>query len=75
MDVCVYSVFVLFCVGSGLATGYHSSKESYQPSISVRLRNLLRGGQGPIWAAEPLKKKKFIFAIRNARKVFEFIME
>jgi hypothetical protein len=27
-------------------------------SISVRLRNLIRGGQGPIWARAPLKKKK-----------------
>jgi hypothetical protein len=27
-------------------------------SISVRLRNLIRGGQGPIWAGAPLKKKK-----------------
>jgi hypothetical protein len=34
----------------------HSSKESYQPSISVRLRNLIRGGQGTILAAAPLKK-------------------
>jgi hypothetical protein len=32
----------------------HSSKESYQLSISVRLRNLIRGDQGPIWAAAPL---------------------
>jgi hypothetical protein len=24
-------------------------------SISVRLRNLIRGGQGPIWARAPLK--------------------
>jgi hypothetical protein len=36
----------------------HSSKESYQLSISVRLRNLIRGGQGPIWARALLKKKK-----------------
>jgi hypothetical protein len=36
----------------------YPSKESYQPSISVRLRNLIRGGQGPIWVASPLKKKK-----------------
>jgi hypothetical protein len=36
----------------------HSSKESYQLSISVRLRNLIRGGQGPIWPAAPYKKEK-----------------
>jgi hypothetical protein len=42
MFVCVYSVFVLSCVGSGLATADHSSKESYQLSISVRLRNLIK---------------------------------
>jgi hypothetical protein len=35
----------------------HSSKESYQLSISVRLRNLIRGGQGPIWAGAPYKKR------------------
>jgi hypothetical protein len=34
----------------------HSSKEFYQPSISVRLRNLIRG-QSPIWARAPLKMK------------------
>jgi hypothetical protein len=27
-------------------------------SISVRLRNLIRGGLDPIWAAAPYKKKK-----------------
>jgi hypothetical protein len=36
----------------------HSSKESYQLSISVRLRNLIRGGQGPIWAAAPLEEEQ-----------------
>jgi hypothetical protein len=36
----------------------HSSKESYHLSISVRLRNLIRGGQGPTWAAEPLEKEE-----------------
>jgi hypothetical protein len=45
MLVCVYSMFV-FCVSSGLATG----RESYQLCIWVRLRNLIRGGLGPIWA-------------------------
>jgi hypothetical protein len=54
MFVCVYSVFVLSCISSGLATADHSSKESYQLSISVRLRNLIRGGLGPTWAGEPL---------------------
>jgi hypothetical protein len=27
-------------------------------SISVTLRNLIRGGQGPIWAAAPRRRKK-----------------
>jgi hypothetical protein len=54
MFVCVYSVFVLSCVGKALRRADHSSKESYQLSISVRLRNLIRGGQGSIWAAAPL---------------------
>jgi hypothetical protein len=38
----------------------HSSKEFYQSSIRVRLRNLIREGQGPIWAAAPYKKKKIL---------------
>jgi hypothetical protein len=59
MFVCVYSVFVLSSVGSGLAD--HSSKESYQPSRSVRLWNLIRGGLGPTWAGAPYKKKKNIY--------------
>jgi hypothetical protein len=60
MFVSVYSVFVLSCVGSGLATGRSLVQGVLQPSISVRLRNLIRGGQGPIWAAAPYKKKKKI---------------
>jgi hypothetical protein len=58
MFVCVYSVFVLFCVGSGLRRADHSSKESYQLFVSVRLRNLIRGGQGPIWAGAPLEDEE-----------------
>jgi hypothetical protein len=27
-------------------------------SISVRLRNLIRGGQGPIWAGAPLEEEE-----------------
>jgi hypothetical protein len=37
MFFCVYSVFVLSCVGSGLATGWSPSKQSYR--LSVRLKN------------------------------------
>jgi hypothetical protein len=54
MFVCVYSVFVLSCVSSGLQRADHSSKESYQLSISVTLRNLVRGGLSPTWAGAPL---------------------
>jgi hypothetical protein len=36
----------------------HPFKESYELSISVRLRNLVRGGLGPIWAEVPLKKNE-----------------
>jgi hypothetical protein len=28
-------------------------------SISVRLRNLIRGGLGPTWAGEPLNNNNF----------------
>jgi hypothetical protein len=35
-----------------------SSKESYQLSISERLRNLIRGSQGPTWAAAPLEEEE-----------------
>jgi hypothetical protein len=37
MSVCIYSAFVLYCVGSGLAMGWSPSKESYR--LSIRLRN------------------------------------
>jgi hypothetical protein len=37
-------------------------------SVSVRLRNLLRGGQGPIWAGAPLKKKKKIEMAEKCRE-------
>jgi hypothetical protein len=51
----------------------HSSKESYRLSISVRLRNLIRGGQGPIWAGVPVKKKKkkrlFMYALPVAEVI------
>jgi hypothetical protein len=33
MSVCVYSVFVLFCVGNSLVTGWSPSKESYRLCI------------------------------------------
>jgi hypothetical protein len=42
------SLFALFLLAD------HSSKESYRLSISVRLRNLARGGLGPIWAASAI---------------------
>jgi hypothetical protein len=58
MFFCFYSVFVLSCVGSALRRADHSSRESYQLSVSVRLRNLIRGGQGPKWAGASYKKKK-----------------
>jgi hypothetical protein len=41
MFVCVYSVFLLSCVVAALRRADHWSKESYQLSISVRLRNLI----------------------------------
>jgi hypothetical protein len=50
------SILLLCCpvYVAALRRADHSSKESYQPSISVRLRNLVRGGLGPIWAEAPL---------------------
>jgi hypothetical protein len=36
--VCVYSVFVLFSVGSGLATDWSPIQESYR--LSVKLKEL-----------------------------------
>jgi hypothetical protein len=44
MSVSVYSVFVLFCVDSGLATSWSPFKESYR--LCIRLRNW-KSGQGP----------------------------
>jgi hypothetical protein len=45
---------MLSCVGRGLCDELITSpEESYRVSNSVWLRNL-KGGQGPIWAVEPL---------------------
>jgi hypothetical protein len=46
MDVCVclFCVFVVLCVGSGLATGWSPSKESYWLWIGLRK---WKSGQGP----------------------------
>jgi hypothetical protein len=58
MDVCVYSVFVLSCVGSGPATGW-SLVQAVLPTVyKYKIKEPhIRGGLGPIWAAAPLKKK------------------
>jgi hypothetical protein len=55
-------VFILCvcCPVAALRRADHSSKESYQLSLSVRLRNLIRGGLGPIWAGAPNKKKNYM---------------
>jgi hypothetical protein len=52
MFVCVYSVFVLSCVGSGLATAW-SLVQGVLPTVYNK-KNLIRGGRGPIWAGAPL---------------------
>jgi hypothetical protein len=50
---CLY--VVLSCVGRGLFDGLITSpEEPYRVSASVWLRNIKGGGQGPIWAVEPL---------------------
>jgi hypothetical protein len=48
MDVCVYYVFVLYCVGSGLATGL-SPVQGVLPTVYIRLRILevILNGNGP----------------------------
>jgi hypothetical protein len=52
---------VLFCVGRGLCDGLISRrKESYRVSNCVWLRDLKRGGQGPIWAVAPLEEEEEI---------------
>jgi hypothetical protein len=54
MDVCM-RLFCFRCpvLVAALRRADHSSKESCQLSISVRLRNLIRG-LGPTWAVAPL---------------------
>jgi hypothetical protein len=56
MDVCLLCLsFVLSCVGRGLCDRLITRpEESYRVFNSVWLRNLKGGGQGPIWAVEPL---------------------
>jgi len=51
----VSCVYVLSSVGSGPYDGLITRRqESYRVSKMIRLRNLKRGGQGPIWAVAPL---------------------
>jgi hypothetical protein len=56
MDICLLCLYVvLSCVGWGLWDGLITRlEESYRVSNSVSLRNLKGGGQGPIWAVEPM---------------------
>jgi hypothetical protein len=56
MYVCLLCLYVaLSCVGRRLCDGLITRpEESYRVSNSVWLRNLKGGGQGPIWAVEPL---------------------
>jgi hypothetical protein len=54
--------FILFlCCPVYVATlrrADHSSKESYQPSISVRLRNLIRGGQARYGLERHIRRRR-----------------
>jgi hypothetical protein len=47
MDVCVYSVFVLPCVGSGLRRANHLSKEFYCLYIRFITSGLIPNGDRP----------------------------
>jgi hypothetical protein len=60
MDVCLLCLYVvLSCVGRGLCDGLITrSEEYYRESNCVLLRNLKKGGQGPIWAVAPLEGRK-----------------
>jgi hypothetical protein len=50
--LCLY--VVLSCVGRGLCDGLITRpEESYRMSNGMWLRNLTRGGQGPVWAVAP----------------------
>jgi hypothetical protein len=53
MFVCVYSVCVVLCVGSGLETGGSSSKESYR--LCIGLGKLKRRPRPNERAVEPKK--------------------
>jgi hypothetical protein len=72
----VSCVFVLSCVGRGLCDGLITSpEESYRVSNCVWLRNLKGGGQGPIWAVEPVDGCGYFrvhkhWAIKWQRKCF-----
>jgi hypothetical protein len=56
MDVCLLCLYVvLSCVGRGLCEGLITRPEkSYRVSKCVNIKNLKGGGQGRIWAVEPL---------------------
>jgi hypothetical protein len=50
----------------------HSSKESYQLSLSVRLRNLVRGGLGPIWAVSAIGWMERVLTMVYNTRITEF---
>jgi hypothetical protein len=63
MSVCVYSVFMLLCVvGSGLATGWSPSKESYR--LSTRSR-IWKSGQGPRKGCRATDRYAFSLRVRG----------
>jgi hypothetical protein len=58
MDVCVYSVFVLSCVGSGLATGL-SLVQGVLPTVyKCKITEPRKRRPRPDLAVAPRKKKK-----------------
>jgi hypothetical protein len=65
MDVCLLCLYAVFsCVGRGLCDGLITRpEETYRVSNSVWLKSLRGGGQGPIWAVEPLDGWKSAFKL------------
>jgi hypothetical protein len=47
MDICFFSVFALFCVSIGLATGCSASKASYQLSAWLIILEWILSGNRP----------------------------
>jgi hypothetical protein len=68
MDICVFTVFVLSCVGDGLATGLSPVQESYRLSTSYIISELILNGNRPDSLIYRRRKRRRRIIIRRRRR-------